>query len=223
MADYVPRGDGLFDEWLVAFTRFAESHGVALGISPAQLADLVGATGAWQVAYQGHHRAQFAARSAKAGKDGRRGDVESLVRQFTRVMQANKNITDALRADAGITIPDRTLTPLSASLVEETKAPLLLLDWSQRERVMVHFGHNPSNEHRNALPEGMLLVKLWCAMGGIPNAEEDWRFLDDCARSPYVHVLANSEPVTVAYRAQYVDRRLRRGPFSNPVVVTVTP
>jgi len=47
--------------------------------------------------------------------------------------------------------------------------------------------------------------------------------LDDCARSPYVHVLANSEPVTVAYRAQYVDRRLRRGPFSNPVVVTVTP
>jgi len=110
----------------------------------------------------------------------------------------------------------------AAAAVEAEREPLLRLDWSQRSRVTIHFGPNPSNERQNALPVGMRGCKLWYPLGGIPTKEEDWKFLVDDTRSPYVHVLTIDAPVTVAYRAQYFDTHMRTGPFSDPAIATVT-
>ncbi|MBI4833313.1 MAG: hypothetical protein HY811_00635 [Planctomycetes bacterium] len=49
------------------------------------------------------------------------------------------------------------------------------------------------------------------------------RFLALDTNSPYIHNVGNVTTVTLAYKAQWFDRRKRMGPFGNPVVVAVTP
>ena len=185
-------------------------------------ADLQTANDDWHTAFVSHLSIQNAAKAATAAKNDERDDSEGLARQLARILQANPAMTDAARGQAGLTIPDEEPTPLGPDTVEQTPPPLLSLDWSQRQRVTIHFGPNPANERENALPAGMRGVKLWYALGGIPASEDDWRYLVDDTRSPYVHVLTISEPTTVAYRAQYFDRKMRPGPFSDPAIATVT-
>jgi len=113
-------------------------------------------------------------------------------------------------------------TQVAASAVEAHRPPLLRLDWSQRSRVTINFGPNPANEGRNALPTGMRGCKLWYALGGISTKDEDWQFLVDDRRSPYVHVVIVDVPVSVAYRAQYFDTQTRTGPSSYSAIAPVT-
>ena len=75
------------------------------------------------------------------------------------------------------------------------------------------------------LPADIKGAKLWFHVGGFsdePQADEDWLYLADDTRSPYVHMVASSEPVTVAYRVQYFDTKMNVGPFSDPATATVT-
>lgn len=102
------------------------------------------------------------------------------------------------------------------------ETPLLKLDWSTRGRVVVHFGPDPGNEQRNAMPTGMRGAKIWCHVGGIPAEESEWQWLADDTSSPYTHIVLGGQAVTIAYRVQYIDRHLRTGPFSDPALATVT-
>lgn len=63
-------------------------------------------------------------------------------------------------------------------------------------------------------------LKTRSVPGGVPENEDDWRWLAHDTNSPYTHIIGGAEPVTIAYRAQYFDRRMRLGPFGDPVVVT---
>jgi len=47
-----------------------------------------------------------------------------------------------------------------------------------------------------------------------------WQWLADDTHSPYLHIL--NGPVTVSYRAQYIDRNLHLGVLCDPVTVTIT-
>jgi hypothetical protein len=67
-------------------------------------------------------------------------------------------------------------------------------------------------------------VRLFSATGAMgpgndPNAMA-WQWLADDSHSPYLHIL--NGPVTVSYRAQYIDRNLHLGVFCDPVTVAVT-
>jgi hypothetical protein len=65
-------------------------------------------------------------------------------------------------------------------------------------------------------------VRIFRAAGGVPMDVLGWIFVAEISHSPYVDVLANSAPITVSYRFQYVDRLGRPGPFSDPVTVAVS-
>lgn len=93
---------------------------------------------------------------------------------------------------------------------------------AEHKRATLKFGKNPLNAHQNALPKGIRGVRIWQCPGDTPPVkDEDWRFLDDCNRSPYTHVLMNSRPLTISYRVAYIDRKNRAGLPSDPVTVTI--
>ena len=117
-------------------------------------------------------------------------------------------------------LPGKSAMP--EDLVHETAPPLIVLDFSKRRQMTIHWGPNPENGRNNALPEGTRGAKLFCHIGGIPADENDWVWLADDTRSPYIHLLNNSAPLTIAYRAQYFDRRMNTGPFGDPVVATIS-
>ena len=104
----------------------------------------------------------------------------------------------------------------------EGPAPLIRLDWSERGRILIHFGPDPGNERINKLPAGMRGAKIWWHTGA-GAAQDNWNWLADDSSSPYLHVpVGIALPDTLWYRVQYFHRRMNLGPFSDPATASVT-
>jgi hypothetical protein len=225
MADYIPSSDAPFDGWLSRFNTYCVANQVALGLKPAQANKLTAVTSSWHTAYNEHQAAQTAARAKTQNKTDKHDEAVEIIRQITGIIQANPDVTDEQRRAAGLPVAgdQPSIITSEESIGAGINAPILLSpDFSQRGRCTIHFGPNPSNERQNAKPRGVKGAKIWFSVGGLPAQDGDWQWLADDTSSPYLHILGNSQPTTVAYRAQYFDSRMNLGPLSDPVIVTIT-
>lgn len=223
MSDYIPPSDSNYDDWLSLFTTFITNSGTSLGLTPAQIAAMQTAQEDWHNAFMAKINFTNNAKAATQTKDMERRESEYMARQLVRIIQASPYLSDAQRVLAGITVPDQIATSSSPELIETTAAPLILLDWSQRCTMIIHYGKNPANERRNALPTGMKGCRIFYALNGMPQNEEGWIYLADHTRSPFIHVMPVTVPTTLAYRVQYFDRRYRLGVFGPAAVGTIVP
>ncbi len=223
MPDYLPNSDIEFDQWLQNFTNYVVAHATQLGVNTMEKSSLVARNSDWGNKYQAHILAQATARGATEMKDIERKSAEEFVRRLVKRITSYGGTNDADREAMGITVRDTELTPLSEDVVLNTPTPIVIVDHSQKKTAIVHFGANPQNEHENAKPNGIAGARIWCHTGGLPAEGEDWSFLTDDTNSPYNHIVNNSATMTIAYRAQYFDRRLRLGPLGDPIVVAISP
>lgn len=225
MADYLPDAIAEFALWMVNFADRLGVHGPTLDVSPAEITDVQNDSGRYSLEVAAVDTARNAFRAAVAARDEDREDtIEPRIRPLVQRIQNHPAMTDDIRRDLGITVPDRTPTPLGPSSIDDAGAPLLEVDIGQRKRAIIHWGPNPGDERRNARPAGVRGVRLWFWLGaGEPPAESDWEFLDEDNRSPYTHVTMNPSPLTITFRAAYVDRMNRVGSTSDPVTVTINP
>ena len=222
MPDYIPTQDNQFDAWAANYAAYAAANQAALGLTVAEVADLTTAQTNWATAWAAHNAAQLTAKGATQTKDETRDALEAIVRGLTKGIQGRPTVTDDMRQQLGVTVPDRTPTPLSPDIVILTQPPLIELDFSQRSVAVVHFGLNPTNESLNAKPEGIRGARIQYALGGIPAEPSGWAFLADDTNSPYIHQLGDTAPTKIAYRAQWFDRLMRLGPFGDPAEATFT-
>ena len=228
--DYIPFKDAAFSGWLGSFTKYIEAHYAELGLSAADKDKMVAANNAWKTDYQALITAQGAARGAKGTKDQTRKTAESLARNLAQRSTVYPGTTDAHRAGMGMRPLDTHPTPTAPEYVGTLDPPNLLLDWSGRSQVVIHFGVNPGNEKENSKPKDIAGVKLWFRRKG-----EDWQFLADDTNSPYTHNLfapapvgtqaglGITEPTSVEYKAQWFDHKMRLGSFGQTAKCTVTP
>jgi hypothetical protein len=222
--DFIPRQDDAFSVWFTKYVQYVQLHAVDLGLNPGQVNELVVTRDQWAAAYNQHVVTKDAARSAAATKDDRREVGERVLRNITGFIQNRRETTDAQREGLGVTVPDREPTPLDPEAIRHIPPPFLLPDFSQRGQVTIHFGPNPGNELKNALPEIARAVRLQFYIGVVtPGTDVNalpWQWLADDTHSPYLHIL--NGPVTVSYRAQYIDLNLHLGVLCDPVTVTIT-
>ena len=222
MPDYIPREEAERIAWLKRFAAWMNAHGTTHGFSPAEVAAIVAEVADASTAMEDNAMAQAAARAATATKNGTLTLATNRVRQSAQRLQSDPNTTDADRAEAGITVRDKIRTPSSPDRVRELDTPNVLLDFSKPNQVTIHWGPNPLNEHENARPAGMLGVQIQYCRGGIPEHEADWHVLDIDTESPFIHVVHEDTPTTYAYRACWVDKKGRKGPYGAPAVCTVS-
>lgn len=225
MADVFPDKDKDFALWLLSFATELPNHAGALDVTPAEEADVAADSTRFAGELQTIESDRNALQSSVATKDDDREDtIEPRIRPLIRRMSAHPNMTSAIRTALGLKDLDTTPTPLGPESLADAGAPQLDVDISQRKRAKLHWGPNPLNEANNARPPGIKGVRLWYWLGsGEPPNESDWIFLDDDNRSPYTHVTMNSTPLTITFRAAYVDRLNRVGATSAPVTVTINP
>ena len=225
MADYLPAGINDFGLWLSNFGNQLAVHGAAVGATPAEIADFQGDTLRFALEAIAVDSNRNAYRATEAVRDDDREDtIKPRLRPFVQRIQHHPAMTNKIRRDLGITVPDDKPTTQSVVDIDKVGAPLLVVDIGQSKRATLKFGKNPLNQHQNALPAGMRGCRLWYYIGsGPPPEEKDWVFLDDDNRSPYTHVTMNPEPMTITYRAAYIDRHNRVSAFSEPVTVTINP
>ncbi len=216
--DYIPERDATFDEWLAKFTGYVSAHYAELGLSATDKDNLVAANNDWKASFSAHLTAKNAARGAKATKNNKRKTAESLARNLAQRATVYPGITNDRRASMGLTVPDTNPTPTAPEYVATLNPPLLVLDWSGRGQVVIHFGVNPENEKENSKPKDIAGVKIWYRIEtGV------WTFLADDTNSPYTHQLSITEPATVEYKAQWFDKKMRTGPFGQTAKCVVTP
>lgn len=216
--DYIPFRDAEFDEWLERFTAYISAHYAELGLSITDKDKMVAANNDWKTGYRSHLTAKDAARGAKGTKNNLRKRAESLSRNLAQRSTVYPGTSNAHRAGMGITVPDTKLTPVSPDYVLLLAPPLLLLDWSQRSQVLIHFGVNPANEKENAKPDYITGARIWFRIETGP-----WQFLADDTNSPYTHNFAITEPTSVEYRSQWFDKKIRLGAFGDTAKCTVSP
>jgi len=224
MPKYIPDRDGDFDVWFQNYQQYAVANAVALGLTPAQALEIQTAKINWSLGYSNLISARNAYQAAQEIKDEKREAGETVIRKITGIVQKRPETTDAQREGLGITVPDRQPTPLDPEAIRHIAPPILLPDFSQRGQVTIHFGPNPQDEHKNALPEIARAVRLQFYIGVVtPGTDVNalpWQWLADDTHSPYLHIL--NGPVTVSYRAQYIDLNLHLGTLCDPVTVTIT-
>lgn len=238
--DYIPQVDSEFDEWFQNFVAQVKQLGPGLGIPANLITDIDNLLQSWLAGYQGHLVAKAAARGARELKDDILYNSEKASRIITKMFQANPNTTKQQKQILRITVPDLKPTPLSPDYVLHVTPPLIWLDFSIRGKITLHFGPNPENERENAKPEGIAGAKLWFHVVS-PRPQEakestaskflmsldyqdwhEWIFLADDTNSPYEHVIETTVPITIDYKAQWFDSRMRLGRFGDPVRATVT-
>lgn len=233
--DYIPESDAEFEEWLARFTAYISVHYAELGLSATDKDNIVAANNDWKRNLSAHITAKNAARGAKAGKNKTRKTAESVARNLAQRSTVYPGTTNAHRASMGITVPDTNPTPTAPEYVATLAPPLLLLDWSGRGQVVIHFGVNPLNEKENAKPVDIAGAKIWFRIG-----TGAWQFLADDTNSPYTHILspggetpqgpsgtrpnggAITEPMSVEYKAQWFDKKMRTGSFGQTAKCTVS-
>ena len=216
--DYIPREDAKLDEWLENFKNQLPAIAALLGIPLPLITAVTTAYGNWDLAFDAHRDAHNAAQSAAQTKDEARSAAKDAVRPVVGMIQKHPSATDTQRETLKITVWDAEPTPTSPDYVVNLAPPLLLLDWSKRSVVTVHFGVNPSNEKQNGKPADIAGVRIYYRIETGP-----WNFVADDTNSPYNHNFAITEPQNVEYRAQWFDKNMRLGVFGESAKCLVTP
>lgn len=222
MADYIPADDAGRVEWLLNFASWLTTNGVNHGLTPNEITQFNGLSNSAAASVANSATQQALARAAVAGKKTELGKAAAMARDLAQRVQHHSTTTDADRAAAGITVHDANKTPTSTEKILTIHAPLIDLDHGVRRQVTVHWGPNPTNEHQNARPSGVIGCEIQVAKGGIPTDEALWTILETDTESPFIHIIHETTPATFAYRARYVSKNLKHGPFSDPVVCTVS-
>jgi len=219
---YIPTTEAEQIAWLERFNIFMQANGASYGFTPAELAELDSRVIAAKTAHENCKVLEIAYRAGVQQKKHTLADAIALSRTDVRRLQVAPNMTDAVRVEAEITVSDDTPSTPSPDAIEEITPPEIVLDFSKRERVTIHFGPNPGNEKENGKPEGVYAAEIQFHRGGLPEHEADWQFLEIDTASPFVHVVHEDVPTTYAYRACWVDTRRNRGPHGDPAVCTVS-
>ncbi len=222
MADYIPKGDADFDSWQETFVDYIVANTMALGISLSEKIELTSTRQSWETRYLTHKNSQNKAKGDTELKEDALDTHVSTIRKFTKKIQGRPETTDDQREALGITVPDTTLTPLSEQIVLNESPPVMEAVCTAPGQVRLDWRPSVVGTDSEAKPQGIDGVAIWYAKGGIPTDIAEWRFLALDTNTPYTHNVGNAASITIAYRAQWFDRRKRMGPFGNSVTVAVT-
>jgi hypothetical protein len=220
--DYIPKTKPGLNLWQVNFAGKVTATPAAYGLTPADVVNVAAYSAAFSASLAAMLVAQNAAKGAVQTNDEDVDVLLSEIRSLVKRIQARPATTDTQRQELGITVPDLTRTPISEQIVLTTPAPVIKAKCTESKTVRIDWYPDQAPGQSEALPHGIDGVNIWVAEGGIPSDESQWRFLAMDTNSPYIHNVANDVTVTLAYKAQWFDRRKRMGPFCNPVVVAVT-
>ncbi|MCK5863014.1 MAG: hypothetical protein KAH38_11040 [Candidatus Hydrogenedentes bacterium] len=219
---YIPDSDLGKLRWIRIFNTWFQTHGAAYGFSPAQIADLTSQTAAYIAAMTEHKTVQATARAATQKKNTARRSVISLARSLAQQLQSNAALTNSDRGAAGLTIPDTTQTAADPIALMMITPPMLVLDFSIRQQVTIHWGPNPNNERRNGRPEGIQGCQVEVARDGSDTEAKEWIPLEPSTKSPVIHLVEENTPTSFIYRAYYVGNNLKHGPIGDSARCTVS-
>ena len=218
MADYIPAGDTQFQAWQNNFVTYVNAHLVDLGLEAADVVELNATAATWTADFPAHIAAQNTARGAREAKDNSREAFQGSVRPLVRRLQASPDVTDAERAEMGITVPDREGTPEGPPKTR----PVVNVDTSQRLQHTIAFA-DEATPTRKAKPAGVIGAEVWVKLGDPPpTGPKELSFLSMDSRTPYVAHYSGEDAGQIAhYMLRWVTTTGEKGPWSETASATI--
>ena len=218
MADYIPDADPDFNNWQTNFVSYLQTHQSRLGLSNAEMTSLIEVQSRWETAYEEHLNAQAAAQGARQQKDDSRQTWEQALRNQSRKLQSNENITNSDRATLGLTIPTGSR---STTGVPTSRPVVLIAETKPLSHTLRFFDENTPN--RRAKPKGVMGAEVWIKIGDAPpNSSDDLQFLGLDTRTPYISEFDTEDGgKTAYYRLRWVNSKGEQGPWSDLVSASI--
>lgn len=176
MADYLPGNASELVSWMQNFIAGLTIHAVELEVDMAEITALSTAKTNLSTAVADQVAKKTAAKTATTVKNTNQDDAESLIRAMVLQISDEPALTDDLRAELGLPIPDHTKTPSTVG----PEVPAISLE-SLPGMVIVHFGTNPTNEARNSKPAWAKGAVVYRKKAG----ESDYQMVGYERTSPY--------------------------------------
>ena len=192
--DYVPTNDNDLNAWIVNFNTVLNANLATLGLVAADITTLSSTTSAFSASITTAITAEAAYRQAVENKKTRRAALEIALRAMVKRVNGHPGMTDAIRAQLGITVPDRI--PSRHGVGPEVPVVELELKPGQ---VVVHFGTTPGNELTNGKPAWAIGCNIYRKKA----SDADWTLIAFDTASPYVDTItgpAANYQYRVAYR-----------------------
>ena len=180
-------------------------------MTPEEVAKLQAQVCDWDKALAANVAAKDVAKSTTQAKQLTRTELTDLLRDLGRRIQADSNVSDAARAQAGLPIHKSTRTPVA---VPKT-APVGRVEIEGPLRHSVVF---TSDTHRGR-PEGVIGCRIHVAFGEkAPGSLSEYRMVAQTGRSPFVMKCDAEDSGKLAhYVLQWVNSREELGPMSSPI------
>lgn len=113
MADYIPKQDTQFQDWLGNFLLVANANLAGLGLIAGDITPITTDKGVFDTTITDSEAKRAASRAATYAKDTVRKSAETKVRAIVRRIQANPAVSDEMKGKLQITIPGSQPTPPS--------------------------------------------------------------------------------------------------------------
>ncbi len=223
MSDYIPGSDTEFQQWVFNFATYAGEHLEDLGIEQDDITPISTAVSDFSNKMVENNTAQQAAQSARQAKDDSRDQLESLVRQFVRQLQASPDVDDTERQGLGITVRDRVRTTDTGEI--DTR-PIGSVDTSQRLRHEIRFTDESTPTSR-ARPDGVMGCEIWVKVSPAgepaPSSPDELSFITLDTATPYIAEFDGADGgKTAHYMLRWVKTNGEKGPWSETVSATIT-
>ncbi len=220
MADYIPSGDGEFDDFAQNFVTYVGGHLGDFGLVAGDMAGVNAAIGPWNTGYPAVEPAFNLYSAAVATKETARGGLEGAIRALVGVIQAKGSaVTPASKTSARIPVADTTRTAVPVP----TSRPIVRVVVSgPRTQKLSWVDEDTPNS--TAKPKGVHGLEIFLFIGTTPptSASQLHQIATD-TKTPYTYEFdAADAGKTAYYWCRWVNTKGEPGPWSVMVSATIT-
>lgn len=220
---YIPTSDAGFDSWLVNFATLLTADPSAVGETAGTAAVVQAASDAWEAAYAAATDPSTRTTPTVAAKNNARASATATVRPVAIRIRDNSAVTDAQRADYGLTIVKTVPTPIPAP----TSFPILGLRKATPLQHTLQYSDSEDPDGK-AKPFGVIGLELWRAVGEVAAVDPaQATYYGTVTKSPYrSNFISENRGKICTYFGRWVTRSgtggvAQTGPWSAPLDVTV--
>jgi hypothetical protein len=215
--DYVPDTEAQFVSWLKNLSTGIDAHKGSLNLNAANITSLTAMQTSYQQAFEEEEAARINYEAKRQARVTLREQSEAQARSIVRMIQADPNTTDELRAELQIPIRDKTQTAPSPI----TTRPIITIDFSQRRQHELDF-RDSDTPTRRARPANARGCEFRSYVGGAPPTGLDqFKYVDTDTSTPFTVRYGDEDAGKTAY---YVGRWINddeKGPWSETVSATI--
>lgn len=215
--NYIPVNEAQFASWLGNLSTGVDAHKGSLNLNAVAITSLSAIQTSYQQAFDEEEAARINYEAKRQARITLHEQAEAQARAIVRMVQADPNTTDEMRAELQIPIRDKTQTPASPIKTR----PVITIDFSQRRQHDLDF-RDSETPTRRARPANTKGCEFRSYVGDAPPTGLDqFKYVDTDTSTPLTVKYGDEDAGKTAY---YVGRWVNdeeKGPWSETVSATI--